>query len=61
MNLTAFRSRKFIVVAGALVGNAALVWYGHIADGVYSAVVISVVATYFAANVTQKATAKSEE
>ena len=61
MNLTAFLSRKFIVAAGVLVGNAALVWYGHIDDGVYSAVVISVVAAYLAANVTQKATAKSEE
>ena len=61
MNLTSFLSRKFLVVLGVLVGNAALVWYGRIADGVYSAVVISVVAAYLAANVTQKATAKPEE
>ena len=34
-----------------------LVAAGHIADGVYSAVVIAVVGSYIAGNVAQKATA----
>lgn len=35
-----------------------LVYAGHIADGVYSAVVLGTVGLYIAGNVAQKATAK---
>jgi len=49
-----YGSRKFIVAGLSLVSTSVLCWYGRIADGVYSAVVISVCASYLAANVMQK-------
>jgi hypothetical protein len=51
-------SRKFILALFAVASATWLVAAGHIADGVYSAVVIAAVGGYLAANVTQKATAK---
>lgn len=51
-------SRKFALVLATVASATWLVHSGHIADGVYSAVVIAAVTGYFAANVTQKATAK---
>lgn len=53
-----YASRKFLLAAASLVSASALVCFGHIADGVYSAVVIATVGAYIAGNVTQKATAK---
>lgn len=53
-----FKSRKFILALLSLASATALCYTGHIADGVYSAVVIATVGSYLAANVTQKATAK---
>ena len=55
---TRYASRKFIVTLAAIASASWLVWTGHVADGVYSAVVISAVGGYLAANVTQKATQK---
>lgn len=52
--MNSYGSRKFIVAALSLVSASALCWYGCIADGVYSAVVISVCASYMAANVIEK-------
>ena len=49
-----YGSRKFIVAALSLASASALCWYGRIADGVYSAVVIATVGAYLAANVAQK-------
>ncbi len=49
-------SRKFILALVAMLSATVLCWLGHIADGVYSAVVIGTVGGYLAANVTQKAT-----
>jgi len=49
-----FSSRKFVLALLALVSSTVLCWYGRIADGVYSAVVISVCAGYLTANVAQK-------
>lgn len=51
-----FKSRKFILALLSLASATALCYTGHIADGVYSAVVIATVGAYLAANVTQKAT-----
>lgn len=51
-------SRKFILALATMASATWLTAAGHIADGVYSAVVIAIVGGYFAANVTQKATAK---
>ena len=56
--MTRYASRKFIVAMAAIASASWLVYTGHIADGVYSAVVIAAVTGYLAANVTQKATAK---
>lgn len=54
-------SRKFILAMCSLVSATILCATGHIADGVYSTVVIATVGAYLAANVTQKATAKPLE
>lgn len=56
--MTRYASRKFVVAMSAIASASWLVYSGHIADGVYSAVVIAAVGGYLAANVTQKATAK---
>jgi len=48
-------SRKFIAAVLSLISAHILVYTGHIADGVYSAVVIATVASYIAGNVIQKA------
>ena len=58
--MTRYASRKFIVAMAAIASASWLVYSGHIADGVYSAVVIAAVGGYLAANVTQKATAKED-
>ena len=47
-------SRKFIAAVLSLISAHILVYMGHIADGVYSAVVIATVASYIAGNVIQK-------
>lgn len=51
-------SRKFLLAAFTLASCTWLVAAGHIADGVYSAVVIATVAAYITGNVAQKATSK---
>ena len=56
--MSLYASRKFVVAMAAIASASWLVYAGHIADGVYSAVVIAAVTGYLAANVTQKATAK---
>lgn len=53
-----FASRKFLLALATVASATWLVSTGHIADGVYSAVVIAAVSGYMAANVTQKATRK---
>lgn len=54
--LARLSSRKFIVSVLSLISATGLCWAGHIADGVYSVVVVATVGSYLAANVTQKAT-----
>lgn len=46
--------RKFALAVLTLISANVLVWCGHIADGVYSAVVIATVGVYIAGNVVQK-------
>lgn len=53
-----YLSRKFLIALAVVASSTWLVAAGHIADGVYSAVVIATVTGYYAANVTQKATTK---
>jgi hypothetical protein len=53
-----FTSRKFLLSLLTLSSATWLVYAGHIADGVYSAVVIATVGAYIVGNVAQKATAK---
>jgi hypothetical protein len=54
MSNSSLTSRKFLLAGAALVSSSVLCWYGRIADGVYSAVVIATVRAYLAANVVQK-------
>lgn len=59
--MKSFTSRKFLLAVAALAGTTWLCAAGHIADGVYSAVVIATVGAYITGNVVQKATAKDAE
>ena len=52
------KSRKFILALLSLLSASVLCYFGHIADGVYSAVVVATVGAYMAANVSQKAVLK---
>lgn len=52
--LTRYASRKFVLALLSLLSATGLVFTGHIADGVYSAVVIATVGAYIAGNVAQK-------
>lgn len=54
-----YGSRKFLVTIGVIASATWLVYTEHIADGVYSAVIIAVVVAYMGANVAQKATVKA--
>jgi len=56
-----YASRKFLLAAGTVISATALVWFGHISDGVYSAVVIAVVNGYFVVNGYQKKVEKQDE
>ena len=59
--MTRYASRTFIVAMAAIASASWLVYTGHIADGVYSAVVIAAVTGYLAANVTQRAVVKPSQ
>ena len=59
--MTRYASRKFVVAMSAIASASWLVYSGHIADGVYSAVVIAAVGGYLAANVTQRAVVKPSQ
>lgn len=59
MTTNKYLSRKFLLALAVLVSATVLVWLGHIADGVYSAVVIATIGAYFAVNLTQKVTVKN--
>ena len=59
--MTRYASRKFAVAMAAIASASWLVYAGHIADGVYSAVVIAAVGGYLAANVTQRAAVKPSQ
>lgn len=56
--MSRYASRKILLALLSLASATGLVWSGHIADGVYSAVVIATVGAYIAGNVAQKATAQ---
>lgn len=53
-----FASRKFLLALGTIASATWLVYADHISDGVYSAVVITVVNGYFLGNVAQKKVAQ---
>jgi hypothetical protein len=55
-----YTSRKFILSLLTLASATWLVYAGHIADGVYSAVVIATVGAYIVGNVAQKAATKGQ-
>ena len=54
MNINAVGGRKFVLALLSLASATALVWSGHIADGVYSAVMAVTVGAYITGNVVQK-------
>ena len=57
--MTRYASRKFLLALFTVISATWLVRTGHIADGVYSAVVIATIGAYFAGNVAQKAVTKT--
>lgn len=57
--MTRYGSRKFLLALLVLISATALVWFGKISDGVYSAVVIASVAAYITGNVAQKKTSNA--
>lgn len=59
--MNTYTSRKFILAMSVVASATWLVMARHIADGVYSAVVIAVVSGYMVANVAQKATNKESD
>lgn len=59
--LTSMGGRKFALALLSLASATALCWAGHIADGVYSAVVIATVGAYITGNVAQAAVTKQGE
>lgn len=56
--LQAVGGRKFVAAILSCASASALCWFGHIADGVYSAVMIATMGAYMAANVSQKVVLK---
>lgn len=50
--------RKFAASVLALLSASVLCWFGHIADGVYSAVVIATVGAFITGNVAEKVMSK---
>lgn len=56
--MSRYASRKFLLALASLISASVLVGLHMIADGVYSAVVITTVGAYIAGNVTQKAVTK---
>lgn len=50
--------RKFAACILALLSASVLCWFGRIADGVYSAVVIATVGAFITGNVAEKVMAK---
>lgn len=54
MNLNAVGGRKFVLAVLSLASATTLVWAGHIADGIYSAVMAVTVGAYISGNVIQK-------
>lgn len=60
MNLTEkLLSRKFLASLFALSSATWLMFTDHIADGVYSTVVVATIGAYITGNVVQKATSKT--
>lgn len=57
--IQAVGGRKFLASLFSIASATALCWTGHIADGVYSAVMIATVGAYIAGNVAQHATTKT--
>ena len=57
MDATRYGSRKFLLALATVASATWLVAAGHIADGVYSAVIVSTLGAYIAGNVAQKYTA----
>lgn len=51
-------SRKFIVALAAIVSATLLMWFGKIADGVYSTILVATIGAYLTANVAQKTLVK---
>lgn len=54
--IAALGGRKFLLALLSLASATVLCFTGHIADGVYSAVVLGTVGAFMTANVVQKST-----
>ena len=58
--LARYTSRKFVLAILAVLSSTVLVWQAKISDGVYSSVMIAIIAAYYTANVTQKKVEKPD-
>lgn len=54
MNLNSIGGRKFIITLTGMLMTGFLVYTGHIADTIFSAVMMALIAAYIAGNVIQK-------
>ena len=54
MNIETFGGRRFLLTLGCGVACSALLWFEKLTDGSFTAIIMSTVGVYIAANTTQK-------
>ena len=54
MSIETFGGRRFLLTLGCGVACSFLLWFGKLTDGSFTAIIMSTVGVYIAANTTQK-------